>query len=481
MFRILGTFVALPALVVAQLYPAPNNPPPATTAAAAVSVPSAPASTSNQINIDVAFNGNFVFNPANVSANPGTLLNSLDRTLAHSVTQSSFANPCTYLTASGSDPAGFDSGLVLASQFTINVTDNQPIYFHCKQVTHCGLGMVGTINAPSTGNTFDAFMSAAVSLGGNQPTDDPNAVATGGVHGVATATPSSDAGGGSSGGTSSSATKVVASGFAALSVIIAMMIAVLGLTSKTSPDLSFFLWVPTLYDFDMFTKSAILFALPAFVAAQYGYAPPSNSGPTSAASAAATVPSAPPSSGNQVNIDVAFNGNFVFNPANVTASPGTLVTFYFPGGTTAHSVTQSSFQNPCTYLAANGSNSAGFDSGLVTASTFTINVTDTSPIWFHCKQITHCGSGMVGSINAPSTGNTFDVFQSAAKSLGSNAPTDDATAVATGGLHAIATATPSSDAGTTGGSGGSSSPSSATQVVASGFALLSVIIGMMMV
>lgn len=51
MFILLGTFFVLPALVVGQLYPAPNNPPPATTAAAAVSVPSAPPSTVNQINV----------------------------------------------------------------------------------------------------------------------------------------------------------------------------------------------------------------------------------------------------------------------------------------------------------------------------------------------------------------------------------------------------------------------------------------------
>lgn len=55
---------------------------------------------------------------------------------------------------------------------------------------------------------------------------------------------------------------------------------------------------------------------------------------------------------------------------------------------------------------------------------------------------------------------------------------DNPTAVATGGLHAIATATPSSDTGTSPGGGNSSS---ATKVVASGFALLSVVIGAMMV
>lgn len=76
-------------------------------------------------------------------------------------------------------------------------------------------------------------------------------------------------------------------------------IKVLGLASKTSLDLTFSLRVPTFHDFEMFTKSAVLLALPAFTAAQYG-APPSNPGPTT--SAAASVPSAPANSGNQINV-----------------------------------------------------------------------------------------------------------------------------------------------------------------------------------
>ena len=32
-----------------------------------------------------------------------------------------------------------------------------------------------------------------------------------------------------------------------------------------------------------------------------------------------------------LQIDVGAGGNFVFNPANVTAPNGTLITFFFPG------------------------------------------------------------------------------------------------------------------------------------------------------
>lgn len=49
--------------------------------------------------------------------------------LAHSVTQSSFAEPCTYLAAANGSSGGFDSGLQTAVQFTINITNDQERMF----------------------------------------------------------------------------------------------------------------------------------------------------------------------------------------------------------------------------------------------------------------------------------------------------------------------------------------------------------------
>jgi len=64
--------------------------------------------------------------------------------------------------------------------------------------------MVGSINAPMNGsNTFDAFHAAAMAIGSNEVTETDMGAVTGGVHGIATAAPSSDAGG-SSGSSSSS-------------------------------------------------------------------------------------------------------------------------------------------------------------------------------------------------------------------------------------------------------------------------------------
>ncbi|KIK59644.1 hypothetical protein GYMLUDRAFT_44079 [Collybiopsis luxurians FD-317 M1] len=210
----------------------------------------------------------------------------------------------------------------------------------------------------------------------------------------------------------------------------------------------------------IFTKLASVLALSAAVLAQYGGPPPGSS----TSSAPATAPSAPPDTPGHMNIDVAFNNTFVFHPKNISAPVGTLVTFWFPGGPNSipHSVTQSSFEQPCTYLTANSTTGTGpgFDSGLTNSVQFTINVTDDQRIWFHCKQVLHCGMGMVGSINAPSNGsNTFDAFLAAATKIGNSEVTQTTGGPVTGGVHGVATATPAAT-----GTGSSSSSASANAV-----------------
>ncbi|TFK42931.1 Cupredoxin [Crucibulum laeve] len=199
----------------------------------------------------------------------------------------------------------------------------------------------------------------------------------------------------------------------------------------------------------MFTTVLTAFLLPVLAAAQYG-PPPGPAAPTTqTSSAAVTAPSAPADTPGHMNINVAFQNTFTFNPANITAPNGTLVTFWFPNSGIDHSVTQSSFAAPCTYLAASSNTSAGFDSGLTNTKQFTINITDdTKPIWFHCKQVLHCGMGMVGSINAPQNGtNTFDAFMAAAMKIGSNEQTETDNGAVTGGVNGVATAAPAASSG----------------------------------
>lgn len=202
--------------------------------------------------------------------------------------------------------------------------------------------------------------------------------------------------------------------------------------------------------------SLALLPLLAVANPQYGYAPPA-AGPTT--QAAAAVPSAPPSTNGQINIDVAAGGNFVFSPANVTASNGTLITFFFPNNGIPHSVTQGDFSNPCAPIAAQNGVS-GFDSGLQAGTQFTLNVTnDQIPIYFFCKQVGHCGEGMVGSINAPATGNTFDAWSAAAVKVGAGEKTITDNGPVTGGIGAVATATPAATASASSGSSSGSSGS----------------------
>jgi plastocyanin len=119
--------------------------------------------------------------------------------------------------------------------------------------------------------------------------------------------------------------------------------------------------------------------------------------------------------GATVKVTVGDGGVLQYSPNSLAVAVGTAVEFdFFPKN---HTVTQSSFANPCHPL------EGGFFSGFVptknspSGTSFTIVVNDTKPIWFYCGQTTgnHCQSGMVGAINAPTSGNTFEKFAALAK------------------------------------------------------------------
>jgi hypothetical protein len=202
------------------------------------------------------------------------------RTVLHSVTQSTFDHPCTYLAASNSSSAGFDSGLHPGKEFNLTVTNDQereptfpsPCPFPVQHVfNYCDSGLFllqgsatlwswngwvsiksqvvdffnhhvptyscSTINAPSTGNTGAAFLAAAKAIGTNEPTvgHSPYFLAphvndvlpvmqlttdsgpvTGGVGAVATSTPTSTSSPSPSSSKSSDARRLVARGVFAL-------------------------------------------------------------------------------------------------------------------------------------------------------------------------------------------------------------------------------------------------------------------------
>jgi len=107
----------------------------------------------------------------------------------------------------------------------------------------------------------------------------------------------------------------------------------------------------------------------------------------------------------------------VFNPQVITAAVGDLINFEFHGGN--HTVTQSSFANPCvqqfnTVTQQNGFTSPfmPYDAASGQIGVFTLEVTQTAnPIWFFCARPPHCKGGMYGAINPPTTGErTFAAF-----------------------------------------------------------------------
>jgi len=103
-----------------------------------------------------------------------------------------------------------------------------------------------------------------------------------------------------------------------------------------------------------------------------------------------------------------------FNPNQLTGvANGDTVTFEFHPKN--HSVTQSTFTNPC-QQSVGGVNS-GYLATDPTATTFSqwqITIDNASaPLWFFCAQVTpavHCHSGMVFSVNA-NAAKTFEQFQ----------------------------------------------------------------------
>ncbi|KAF8622239.1 hypothetical protein AX15_007178 [Amanita polypyramis BW_CC] len=112
------------------------------------------------------------------------------------------------------------------------------------------------------------------------------------------------------------------------------------------------------------------------------------------------------------------NGELMFSPEAIFAKPGDQVVFHF--NPKNHTVTQSSFANPC------GQKPGGFDSGFQpvmanqTQPTYAITVHDTQPVWVYCRQTGHCGKGMVFAVNCGPDGsaNSFTNFKNAALAQG---------------------------------------------------------------
>ncbi|KZV75747.1 Cupredoxin [Peniophora sp. CONT] len=104
------------------------------------------------------------FSPSSVTAAAGDTVTFVFFPKNHTVTQSTFAAPCTKMDggiASGFQPVTADQTSVPA--MTITVNDTTPLWFFCGQktpVSHCGMGMVFAVN-PTAEKSFATFQTAA--------------------------------------------------------------------------------------------------------------------------------------------------------------------------------------------------------------------------------------------------------------------------------------------------------------------------------
>jgi hypothetical protein len=90
-----------------------------------------------------------------------------------------------------------------------------------------------------------------------------------------------------------------------------------------------------------------------------------------------------------------------------------------------HTVTESTFDNPCTRKQGD-SFASGFrpnPDNTPGTSTFKYTVVDTDTHWAYCGQATHCQAGMVLAINPPKEGNTFEKFLQNAKTASTSTDT----------------------------------------------------------
>ncbi|KAI0908919.1 hypothetical protein F4823DRAFT_563376 [Ustulina deusta] len=121
--------------------------------------------TAANIEVTVGKDSKLEFNPPSITAEIGDTITYKFFSKNHAVSQSTFADPC-HLQENGIF-SGFTPNtspdVAAPTDFTITINDTKPLWFYCPQTNgnHCQNGMVHAINAPATGNTFDAYKAKA--------------------------------------------------------------------------------------------------------------------------------------------------------------------------------------------------------------------------------------------------------------------------------------------------------------------------------
>ncbi|KAL8666177.1 MAG: hypothetical protein Q9202_001684 [Teloschistes flavicans] len=120
--------------------------------------------------VTVGGDAGLVFSPNTINAAPGDMVHFTFMSQNHTLTQSSFPQPCVKM------QGGVDSGFLPNPNNTISppptymfqVKDTKPSWFYCKQkkpAVHCGKGMTFSIN-PTADKTQAMFMAMAIQQNG---------------------------------------------------------------------------------------------------------------------------------------------------------------------------------------------------------------------------------------------------------------------------------------------------------------------------
>ncbi|KAJ3731233.1 hypothetical protein DFJ43DRAFT_1080576 [Lentinula guzmanii] len=136
----------------------------------------------------VGGNSTITYNPTSINATNGDVIQFQFVSKNHTVTQSTFAAPCTAM-AGGVD-SGFQDVATNASTFPVwsfTLTNTSaPLWFFCAQTGHCANdGMVFAVN-PTAAKSFEAFQTAALATGTGTNSTTTNSTASATSSGAST-------------------------------------------------------------------------------------------------------------------------------------------------------------------------------------------------------------------------------------------------------------------------------------------------------
>jgi len=174
--------------------------------------------TVHVVKVGGASNGTAVlkYSPSKITAAVGDMVQFQFAPKNHTVTQSTFDNPCAPVSLH-SNITGIHSGFIpvtadaeMTATFTMMVTDQKPIWLYCAQAKHCQSGMVMVINENTAANASRSLENFAALASTQTQNLAPSGASTPSNGTSGTSTPNS--GSGSTSGSDSGSGTATSSG-----------------------------------------------------------------------------------------------------------------------------------------------------------------------------------------------------------------------------------------------------------------------------